>query len=263
VWTRTGIASASRRARKSANFRTRHIAGRARERLAARRDRRSAEAFRERTFSDTDELVEAHFAQWVPNDYQSTMPGFRVAFRELAGRPARIVETGTSAWGVDSSRLFDSYVRQFGGEFWSVDLRREPSVALAGNLSERSHLVIGDSVDFLHRLKEVAGSQPIDLFYLDSYDLDWADPAPSEQHGFAEWMALQGSVVPGSLVLIDDTPASAQWIPRHQWREDASRGEALTGHLPGKGARVMKELLESRARHETIWHGYNLLIRIG
>ena len=43
----------------------------------------------------------------------------------LGGRPQTILETGMSAWGTDSTRLFDSYVRSFGGHLWSVDIEPE------------------------------------------------------------------------------------------------------------------------------------------
>ena len=87
-------------------------------------------------------------------DQQCTAPGFRLALRLLAGRPARIVETGTSAWGVDSTLLFDSYVRHFGGRFDSVDLRALPSDRLRPVVGPATHLHVGDSVEFLSGLAD-------------------------------------------------------------------------------------------------------------
>jgi hypothetical protein len=137
-----------------------------------------------------------------------------------ARRPAaRIVETGTSAWGVDSTLLLESYVRHFGGRFDSVDLRALPSDRLRPVVGPTTHLHVGDSVAFIAGLADEPGVAPVDLAYLDSYDLDWADPAPSEAHVEA------------------------------------------TGSMPGKGARLLRELAGDPTV-ETLWHGYDVLLRI-
>jgi hypothetical protein len=157
--------------------------------------------------------------------------------------------------------LFDSYVRAYGGEFWSVDLRPEPSERLARSVSPNTHLHVGDSIDFLRMLPQVAGDTPIDLFYLDSYDLDWSDPAPSEQHGLEEWNALLPCAGPGTLVLIDDTPASHDWIPRREWLIDARASEARHGVLPGKGAWILRQNISAN-QAAVVWHGYNVLLSV-
>ena len=152
----------------------------ARERLADRRSTRylASEVARLAALDlpDSDALVDAHFRSFVAHDQQCTAPGFRLALRLLAGRPARIVETGTSAWGVDSTLLFDSYVRHFGGSFDSVDLRSLPSERLRPVVGPATRLHVGDSVGFLSGLAEAAEAGPVDLFYLDSYDLESGRP---------------------------------------------------------------------------------------
>lgn len=208
-----------------------------------------------------DELVDTHFRSFVGFDHQCTAPGFRLALRLLAGRPARIVETGTSAWGVDSTLLFDSYVRHFGGRFDSVDLRALPSDRLRPVVGPSTHLHVGDSVAFLAGLGDRAEAGPVDLVYLDSYDLDWADPAPSEAHVVAEWEALRPVAGPGTLVLIDDTPLDVNWVPRGDLAAAATAHLEATGSMPGKGARLLRELADDPAV-EVLWHGYNVLLRI-
>jgi hypothetical protein len=236
-----------------------------RRHLADRRSTRylAAEVARLATLDlrDTDELVDTHFRSFVGYDHQCTAPGFRLALRLLGGHPARIVETGTSAWGVDSTLLFDSYVRHFGGRFDSVDLRNLPSDRLRPVVAPSTHLHVGDSVAFLRGLEAEAGPRTVDLVYLDSYDLDWADPAPSETHAVAEWEALRHLAGPGTLVLIDDTPFDVNWVSRSDVAVAASAHLAATGAMPGKGALLLRETATDPSV-EVLWHGYNVLFRL-
>ena len=61
-----------------------------------------------------DNLVREHFAT-RSNLSHGNFKSMQEAISALCGRPSWIVETGSSAWGTDSSRLFDSYVATFGG----------------------------------------------------------------------------------------------------------------------------------------------------
>jgi hypothetical protein len=205
-------------------------------------------------------VIDSHFRSWAKDDFQRAREGFEIAFGILGGSPAEIVETGTSAWGTDSTRLFDSYVRSFGGNFQTVDIRLEPMKRLRREVSSNTLMVLGDSVNFLHSLASTGNK--IDLFYLDSWDLDWADPFPSAEHGLAEWNALQPLAQTGTLVLIDDTPLDLTWVPKRnrQWLPKAEQSLMRNGWLPGKGALVLKQV-ESRTDVSILWHGYNLLLR--
>ena len=211
-------------------------------------------------YTRQEDLIAAHFAHWV-KDFQKTMPGFQVAFDCLKSEPARIIETGTSAWGIDSTRLLDAYIRNFGGEFWTIDIRKEPSNRLKGTLTQETHCIIGDSVLEIEKLDK-SGLSPVDLIYLDSYDLDWADPYPSALHGLKEWRAIRNLVGPGTLVLIDDTPRDLANIPKagQDLRAKAEVSLRKFGYLPGKGALILKEV-QSRNDVEVIYHEYNLLLR--
>lgn len=184
--------------------------------------------------------------------------GLTLAVSALAGRSADIIETGTSAWGTDSTRLWATYVERYGGECWSVDIRPAAGEAL-GDLGPRTHLVVGDSAAFI---REFAAQRqaPIDLAYLDSWDTDWADPLPSALHGLAEWEALQPLLAAGTIVVIDDTPASLDMIPREH-RGLAREFEATHGALPGKGALVLASL-RNRSDVSVQYHHYNLVLRI-
>lgn len=61
-----------------------------------------------------------------------------MALEHLIGRPSVIVEIGSSAWGTNSSLLFDSYVNSFGGIFQSVDLRVQPMLSLQKSVQKKA-----------------------------------------------------------------------------------------------------------------------------
>jgi len=222
------------------------------------RDRWIAWRMRRDGFSSTEHLIEAHFRTWSAPD-TPTRPGFAAALTRLGGKPATIVETGTSAWGVDSTRLWDEYVRAFGGSCWSVDLRPEPGRRLRRAVSERTHLCLGDSVEFIEGLAARRGVTSVDLFYLDSFDLDPEDPMPSAEHGLREWEALLPYTSTGTLVLVDDTPLDLEWVPGW-WGDAAVQFRDRTGFLPGKGA-LIEQAVASLDGVTKIWHGYNVLYR--
>ena len=63
--------------------------------------------------------------------------------RQMKARPIHVIETGTAAWGLDSTRLFDSYIRKYGGFLHSIDIRKEAGIKLiekGGPLGNRTHL---------------------------------------------------------------------------------------------------------------------------
>src|SRR5690242_15729928 len=76
-----------------------------------------------------DDLIDDHFAKCSTPDHPNRGSLAR-ALGLLAGRPANILETGSSAWGTNSSRLFDRYVRRYGGRFLTIDIRPAATRAL-------------------------------------------------------------------------------------------------------------------------------------
>lgn len=230
----------------------------ARRRLERRRasaiETRRYRRLRGQTYASGAELVDVHFSEWSVPDHINR-PGFDAAVALMAEQPRAIVETGTSAWGTDSTRLWDGYVAAFGGQFWSVDLSSHPAERLQGQVSEATHLVVDDSVHFLSNFAENSGVRHLDVCYLDSWDLDWDDPDPAAEHGLAEWEAVAPLLGPGSVLIVDDSPASLDWVPAPH-RADAGRYLAERGYLPGKGA-LVDIALRQRPDVQLVWHGYN------
>lgn len=204
------------------------------------------------TFTNIDDLVAHHFLRLGAVNHVNRA-GLTLALRCLNEKPALIVETGTSAWGTDSTRLFASYVRSFGGLVISVDIRPEASK----NLTDVYDLVrfeVNDSVRFLKNLILPTDFQKIDFLYLDSWDLDLTNPVLSMEHGLAEWESAQRFLGAGSVVAIDDTP-----IESCLFGEAAVTIQTGAVLVPGKGALVLQDADAIRA-FDVKYHHYNLVL---
>ncbi|HEX4034149.1 MAG TPA: hypothetical protein VHX66_06880 [Solirubrobacteraceae bacterium] len=176
----------------------------------------------------------------------------------LGGRPQTILETGVSAWGTDSTRLFDSYVRSFGGRLWSVDIEPEHVRRLVPLVGPQTTLVCDDSAAFLARWVDEHPGEQAGLVYLDSWDVDFAAPLPAAEHCVRELDAVTPALGPGTLLLIDDSPGSLEDVPDHA-RAEAQSLFAQFGVWPGKGMLVQQRLSERGIL--PIRHGYQALYR--
>jgi hypothetical protein len=214
------------------------------------------EAGRER-FDSLEQLIDDHFRKHSEPDHpcRETLTS---ALERLDKKPAVILETGSSAWGTKSSLLFDSYVNSFGGAFSSVDIRAEPMFTLRSLCSSRSTFFCDDSVRFLK--KSVSQNTQPALVYLDSWDVDWADPLASSLHGFHEFLAVFPQLRNGAILLVDDTPLNSDVIlkiaPRYV--TDFERFARVYGFAPGKGA-LIKNFLVKNGIGKEIAHDYQLL----
>lgn len=209
---------------------------------------------------NTKILVDGHF-KLFSSPTHPVKPGFLAATKALECKPAQIIETGSSAWGADSTRLWAKYVRVFGGALWSVDLRDEPREAL-GYLGPNVHLCVDDSVEFLKRFKSTKPGTRADLVYLDSYDVDWENPEPAAYHCYREWELLQPLTESGSVVVIDDSPKSPSDVAWLKGKEAEAVAEFFAKNLspPGKGTFVFEEVSRSRG-WKILHHSYNLVLQ--
>jgi hypothetical protein len=104
----------------------------------------------------------------------------------------------------------------------------------------------------------LAKNQHVDVIYLDSYDLDFYNPEPSGKHGLAEYNALKPVIDKDTLMLIDDTPVSPEWLDtRGQLYVDMIDFYRDTGIMPGKGMYVLDEVRNA----EKIIHNYQVLYK--
>lgn len=209
-----------------------------------------------RKFQHVPELVEWHF-NYIKEPNHVSRKGIEIALSAFKNKPVRILETGTSAWGTDSTRLWASYIYNFGGVLDSIDLREEPRKSL-GHLGDNVNLLVGDSLKVIPKIIKDS-PKCYDLIYLDSFDVDWASPLPSANHGLKEFNCIRPLLKSGTLVLIDDTPNSLSFIP-NDFHEQAKSFRKNFGVLPGKGALILNQVPSEIFK--VIYHGYNLLLRI-
>jgi len=204
---------------------------------------------------EVKDIIHNHFSFWSEPDHVNRQ-AFLEVLNRIAPAPAVIIETGTSAWGTDSTRIWDSYIRRFGGSFHSVDIRKEASADLFGQLSRRTKLHVADSVDFLERNLDLNA----DVYFLDSWDLDLNDPVPSAEHGMREFHAIKGNLKSGVILFIDDTP-SFDFLKTMTLPNAAQEFVDKYGSPPGKGAFV-KAYVDEKIKHKVLHHNYSWVIQI-
>jgi len=206
-------------------------------------------------------VMEGHVYGYKP--YHINFFTFRRLFqlmRKLNKKELTIVETGTSAVGVDSTTLFDSYVRKYGGQLYTVDINPYTSLLNKHKWSARTIPVVNDSVKFLEGF-----DKEIDVLYLDSMDIDWLNAGDSMNHGFMELYNALPKMAKESLILIDDTPKSSKWLPfRNDVYETLKDREVNGIEVPGKGyyAKTILEELEKNDEAKLEMQQYQLLYSI-
>lgn len=195
--------------------------------------------------------------------------GFDYIFRYLSDlQEPVIVETGCvrDALSVGceghSSILFDRFVGEHGGEFYTVDNSMESCMVFREHItSSRTHLTLGESVPYLHDLnKEFKSSgKQVDLLYLDSMDASFDDEAitnKSARHHLYELFSILPSLRPGGLICVDDNWLETKKIVLlNEFARDASTKISLRG----KG-HYIAEYMEF-LRNDPCYVGYQLIWR--
>lgn len=143
-----------------------------------------------------------------PNIFQRANP-FKLIFSELENKKKKsynIVETGTvrkiGNWNDgQSSYLFQEFLKVHLGTLKSVDIN-DSNCRVARSILDPKicEVICNDSVKFLSSID----LSDIDLFFLDSYDVQWNDCGPSANHHLKEFKAIEQSLKPGTIVAIDD-----------------------------------------------------------
>jgi hypothetical protein len=172
--------------------------------------------------------------------------GFDVLFQSLVelGRSLVVVETGClrvpGNWEGDgqSTFMFDALVRACGGVLISIDATNESIDSARSACSSATQLIENDSVAALHALTQIVSKQ-IDLLYLDSFDLDPANPLPSAIHHALELTAARPLIGAGTVICVDDY---------------------AVGSAGGKGMIVDRFLANIRAK--VLYSGYQKIWRV-
>jgi hypothetical protein len=179
----------------------------------------------------------------------------------------RIFETGSSAYGTNSSALFAQLAMACSGTFTTVDLNPQTAARVAQlfeglGCGSGVRAVCADSLAYLART-----SVPFNVVYLDSYDLLPEHFVAAENHGWNEFRALLSRELlapEGALVLVDDTPRTLDIMATQV--DDSLLGRvrehiATHGRMPGKGALIARHVA-SDPRFEILAWEYQLLVRL-
>jgi hypothetical protein len=217
----------------------------------------SCTAQKDKTSSDRPASVLAAHEACPPEHINHS--SLRDTLELLGGKPAVILETGSSAWGTNSTCLWDKYVQRFGGKVWSVDIRRQPSRELRYKVSSATTLVTDDSVRFLSNWTRNQRKTHVSLVYLDSWDLDASSPISSALHCVREYNAISPLMRNGALLLVDDTPHCAEWLTS-AISSNANNYQTVHGLWPGKGM-LLDLLLSKHPQVTKIHHRYQTLYR--
>ena len=141
-----------------------------------------------------------------------------------------IVETGTTrkfSWEGDgmSTYLFGDYCETLGNsqtKVWTCDISKE-NIQMCKEITKRFEKYISyhvqDSVEFLRNF-----DQPIDLLYLDSFDVLPGLEQESAEHNFNEYKAAEPYLHDLSIIVIDDYSV-----------EKPGKGRITVPHLISKG----------------------------
>lgn len=142
--------------------------------------------------------------------YDKRYPTFERVLQLMEERNVKtIVETGTAREGAKncggdgcSTIIWGQWAKQFNAFVYSVDINRKAikkSKKACKPYRKNTAIICSDSVAFLQSF-----GKPIDMLYLDSYDLDHNNPEPSQRHHLKEIMAAYPLLHQESIVMMDD-----------------------------------------------------------
>ena len=161
--------------------------------------------------------------------------GFDVIFRLLLNQKQsrfNIIETGTlrtpGNWmDGQSASLFTEFVDLYDGQMRSVDIDLVACTAARDTIISKNFSVThSDSVAWLESLADL---DQVDLFYLDSYDVDWNNDTASADHHLKEFKIIQPFIRTGVIVAIDD---NSRWVNNNR---RTGKGRAIVQYLESQG----------------------------
>jgi len=135
---------------------------------------------------------------------------FRKIFEELEKKKREyylIVETGCARLADNfagdgmSTILFDEFVNYYDGRVVSIDINDSHCMTARTLTSKKTTVYCEDSVSFLWKYDPPI---PIDLLYLDSFDINFSKPHPAMLHHLKEFCAIRNHLKEGTIVAIDD-----------------------------------------------------------
>lgn len=181
-----------------------------------------------------------------PNIFQRAEP-FRLIFSMLEEKNKtfyNIVETGVlrklDNWNDgQSSFLFQNFLKCSNGFLKSVDINPETCNNARQILDEKySNVTCSDSLKFLSSIDV----STIDLFFLDSYDVDFRNDEDSANHHLNEFKIIETNLSKDTIIAIDDNTF-------------------YNGIRSGKGRKIFEYLQEKNIN--PIYDGYIIVYKWG
>lgn len=157
------------------------------------------------------------FYNKIRNQLEHRIEGFDFIFNYLKKiKNPIIVETGCArgennySGDGESSLLFDAYINEYGGEFFTVDISEISYNYCKSKLkSPRSSVALSDSISYLKKLNYEfeLNDKKIDFLYLDSFDAPHYDNKiveNSARHHLYELLSIFPSLKKNCLIGVDD-----------------------------------------------------------
>jgi hypothetical protein len=166
----------------------------------------------------------------------------------------KIVATGCSVHGTKSTLLWDKFVNFYDGSVVSVSLNEDAVNNATTLISSKSKVIHSNSLDYLPKVDSL-----IDLLYLDNNDVDFLNPLHSAMHNLEEFNRVKHLLHKNSIILIDDTPVSPEWLDDGQHNPIYSAlKRQFNPRIAGKGSLVNLELEKMGAtkilhQYQTLW----------
>jgi len=217
-------------------------------------------------FVTVTQLIESRFSA-IGEESHPCRPSLELLLGKLETREVSrglIIETGSFAWGVGSTLLFDKFAllqSQRENCRWDIatcDIRIEAVNGIEKTCSSRVTATCDDSVAFLQRVSDNSRDEyDLRFVYLDSFDVDFGNPEPAAVHCLRELIAIRPLLRRGDYMLIDDTPIAISNL----WGESALAAKRYIdahGLTPGKGM-YANLVLECDPHARKIYHEYQVL----
>jgi hypothetical protein len=137
--------------------------------------------------------------------------GYKIIFEKLLKlnlNELNIIETGVlkniGNWSDGQSTwLFQEFIKDHykTGKIETVDISEE-NCNIARNFLNKKYVnvICSDSIEWL----DSHSKKNINLYHLDSYDVEWKNPHLSAEHHLKEFLTIEKFLEPNTLVMIDD-----------------------------------------------------------